>query len=163
MEMCEGVTLHNFIKRYPLKHLSEDKAKEVIREITKAVAYLHSLNIVHRDLKLENILAQESREGEVILKLIDFGFATVCKPTQKLDLHCGTLSYMDPDLVKQRRYLGQAADVWAIGVIAYTLVTGKVPFWGKDENELIFKISTLKFSTPNDHKYFSPGLKKLFS
>lgn len=67
------------------------------------VAYMHSMGLVHRDLKLENILVNEyTRE----LKIIDFGFATTCQEGHKLNLFCGTPCYMDPDLVRQKDYSG---------------------------------------------------------
>ena len=82
---------------------------------------MHSKNVVHRDLKLENILIDESNK----IKIIDFGFATKCKNGGMLSTHCGTPHYMDPDLAKRGSYSGFAADVWALGVILFMLLTGR--------------------------------------
>ena len=90
---------------------------------------MHSLGIVHRDLKLENILINDVG-GMNLIKIIDFGFATMCQEDTKLSLYCGTLYYMDPDLAKERKYYGQAGDVWALGIVLFLLITGDAPFGG---------------------------------
>jgi len=68
----------------------------------EAVAYLHQLNVCHRDLKLDNILIDEKKN----IKLIDFGFSVSCSTDQRLSLFCGTPHYMDPDIAKKKDYLG---------------------------------------------------------
>ena len=121
---------------------------------------MHGLGLVHRDLKLENILIDEAaKENQV--KLIDFGFATNCQTGHKLSMFCGTPCYMDPDLVKKRKYSGQGVDVWALGVILFLLITGGVPFWGDTEQELFRRISAGKFSLPGKGKYHSKKVKAL--
>lgn len=123
LELCHGKSLANFIKRKPSKYLPEEEAKPIFKQIVKAVEYLHDIGVVHRDLKLENILIND-QGGLNTVKLIDFGFATNCKQGIKLSTFCGTPCYMDPDLSKERKYLGQAVDVWALGVILFKLLTG---------------------------------------
>jgi serine/threonine protein kinase len=102
------------------------------------VAYLHANGIVHRDLKLDNILIDPSDQNRI--KIIDFGFSIKATADQKLTLHCGTPHYMDPDISKKKDYNGQAADVWALGVILFILLTGKLPFFGEFEQDLYRKI-----------------------
>jgi len=70
-----------------------------------AVAYLHNFGLVHRDLKLENILINDTG-GMNEIKIIDFGFATNCQAGHRLSMFCGTPCYMDPDLVKRKKYSG---------------------------------------------------------
>ena len=140
MELCHGKNLYQFIrKKQPKNHLSESEAIPVFRQIVSAVAYMHGLGLVHRDLKLENILINDLASLNDI-KIIDFGFATNCQPGSKLSMYCGTPCYMDPDLSKQKKYSGQGADVWALGVILFLLVTGGVPFWGDSEAQLFSRI-----------------------
>jgi serine/threonine protein kinase len=132
MELCQGRNLYHFIKKKAQKHLTEDEAIPIFRQIVSAVNYMHLRGLVHRDLKLENILIQDFG-GLNEIKLIDFGFATNCQMGHKLSMFCGTPCYMDPDLVKNKKYSGQGADVWALGVILFLLITGGVPFWGETE------------------------------
>jgi serine/threonine protein kinase len=111
-----------------------------------ATAYLHERDIVHRDLKLDNILVDPSDNYRV--KIIDFGFSIKASEKQRLSLFCGTPHYMDPDLCRKREYNGQAADVWALGVILFILLTGKLPFFGDFEQDLYRKIQAAKYTYP---------------
>ena len=97
---------------------------------------MHSKSIVHRDLKLDNILINQLDE----VKIIDFGFAVKCDQKEKLSSYCGTPHYMDPSLVKKQPYLGHCADVWACGVILFALLTGRLPFIAEFEADLFRKI-----------------------
>jgi len=139
MELCHGKNLYHFVRRKFMKCLTESEAIPIFRQIVSAVAYMHGLGLVHRDLKLENILINDFA-GLNQIKIIDFGFATNCQEGAKLSMFCGTPCYMDPDLTKSKKYSGQAVDVWALGVILFLLLTGGVPFWGENEAELFRKI-----------------------
>lgn len=134
----------------------------VFRQIVSAVSYMHNLGLVHRDLKLENILINDIG-GMNEVKIIDFGFATNCQNNHKLSMFCGTPCYMDPDLCKKKKYSGQGVDIWALGVILFLLITGGVPFWGENETELYRKISMAKFSLPNGGKNYSKKVKSLLA
>ena len=107
---------------------------------------MHERNVVHRDLKLDNILIDEKKN----IKLIDFGFSVFASPEHKLGLFCGTPHYMDPDIVKKKEYNGQAADVWALGVILFILMTGKLPFFAEFEADLFRKIQKAKYDAPKE-------------
>jgi serine/threonine protein kinase len=113
---------------------------------------------VHRDLKAENILVDDN--GNV--KLIDFGFATICQKGAKLDtLFCGTQMYMSPDLQQQKAYNGQAADVWALGCILFFMLTGKVPFYSPDEQELANLVIRGKYKLEVPRTILSQGIQTL--
>lgn len=87
MELCHGKSLYHFVKkRKPDGRIPEAEAAPIFKQIVSAVAYMHSLNVVHRDLKLDNILINDSRE----VKLIDFGFSSGAAPDEKLPSQCGT-------------------------------------------------------------------------
>ena len=136
MELCSGTNLYHILKkRKPDQRLPEPLAAQIFKKIVSAVAYMHERSIVHRDLKLDNVLIDQKGD-EFIVKLIDFGFATKCNKDEKLNSKCGTPQYMDPDLTKHNAYLGQAADNWALGVILFIMVTGKLPFFGEFETDL---------------------------
>jgi len=164
MELCLGKNLyHSVKKRKPLQRFSEPEAAHIFRQIISAVAYMHELNVVHRDLKLDNILINEQNGNEI--KIIDFGFATGCGKDEKLTMQCGTPQYMCPDLAKRQQYHGQAADVWACGVILYILVVGRLPFFAEYEGDLFRKIQNAKYKFPDDNdeegRAVSQGVKNL--
>lgn len=102
---------------------------------------------IFRDIKLENILV-DRKTGK--LKLIDFGFCCCTAPDTKLKIFCGTPSYMSPEIVQKRDYLGPPTDIWAAGILLYALLCGHFPFKGQTDKELYKKISKGQF-TPPDH------------
>mmetsp|Transcript_11407 Transcript_11407/g.19248 ORF Transcript_11407/g.19248 Transcript_11407/m.19248 type:complete len:187 (-) Transcript_11407:513-1073(-) len=103
MELCSGTNLfHQLKKRKPYQRFSEQESAPIFAQIVSAVQYMHSHGIVHRDLKLDNILI----DGMGKIKLIDFGFATACDKNQKLIQQCGTPQYMCPDLTRKSQYNG---------------------------------------------------------
>ncbi|CAF2816898.1 unnamed protein product [Rotaria sp. Silwood2] len=111
------------------KRLSEPKAKEKFRQLVLAVEYIHSKNIVHRDLKAENLLL-DSRGN---IKVADFGFANVFSPDSKLQTFCGSPPYAAPELYQCLPYSPEKVDVWSLGVLLYVFVCGHLPF---DSNNL---------------------------
>ncbi|CAD8166170.1 unnamed protein product [Paramecium octaurelia] len=125
-------SLRSYLKQFPNRRLDESDAKLLFRQIVKAVDYCHSLNIVHRDIKLENILLKDNNE----IKLIDFGFSVLVNRDSKLGVFCGTPSYMAPELVNKQDYFGKPVDVWALGVLLYVLLTGHFPFKGSNDADL---------------------------
>lgn len=162
MELCEGKSLYHLIKKSNESKepgLPEDVVHKIFLQLAEAVAYMHSHSIVHRDLKLENILINP--QGEV--KIIDFGFAVKCKQGDKLSSYCGTPHYMDPDLVKKHPYSGQGADVWALGVILYILLTGKLPFFAEFEADLFRKIQGAKYQYPRNYRQGSQNVQNTLS
>jgi serine/threonine protein kinase len=88
-----------------------------------AVEYMHSHDVAHRDIKLENVLI-EQKSGTV--KLIDFGFS--CLSKERLKIFCGTPSYMSPEIVSKKEYYGGPSDIWACGVLLFYLLVGTFPF-----------------------------------
>jgi MAP/microtubule affinity-regulating kinase len=108
----------------------EITARRIFKQVAEGVAYLHQQNIVHRDIKLDNILVEESTR---MVKLIDFGFSVVVAGGQRLKVFCGTPSYMSPEIVRKNEYDGKPVDVWALGVLLFVLLTGTFPFRGVSE------------------------------
>lgn len=148
LELCEGEILEDVIKRSTRKNLSEKECAKIFRQIINAMSYYHSLNISHRDIKLENILVNMNDE-ELTTKVIDFGFATQTKTTNELiRTCCGTPAYMAPELCLKEEYIGPAVDIWASGVVLYTLLFGTQPWKGKSEEELFKKITKGLISFP---------------
>uniref|UniRef100_A0A8B9JDR9 CaM kinase-like vesicle-associated protein n=1 Tax=Astyanax mexicanus TaxID=7994 RepID=A0A8B9JDR9_ASTMX len=110
---------------------TERDAANVIRQLLEAVAYLHSLNIVHRNLKLENLMYYtENNHNKVVLRdfyLSRFENGSITEP-------CGTPEYLAPEVVARHRY-GRPVDCWAVGVIMYMLLSGNPPFYDETEEE----------------------------
>ncbi|KAL3076343.1 hypothetical protein niasHS_013614 [Heterodera schachtii] len=108
------------------KKLSEEMAKQKFWQIISAVDYLHNLNIVHRDLKAENLLL----DANLQIKLADFGFSNFFSYDGTLDTFCGSPPYAAPEVFEGKRYAGPEIDVWSLGVILYVMVCGVLPFEG---------------------------------
>jgi len=129
MECMEGGEL--FDRVIELKTFSESNAADAVWQMLLALNYIHSHGIVHRDLKLENFL-YESKESNH-LKLIDFGFSKVWDPNIKMHMSCGTLSYVAPEVLS-KSYTSQC-DLWSLGVVAFILLVGYMPFSGSEEKQ----------------------------
>lgn len=104
--------------------LRERAARKFARQIGSALDYCHHNNIVHRDLKIENILI--SNNGNI--KIIDFGLSNLYSPLRHLSTFCGSLYFAAPELLNAKLYTGPEVDVWSFGIVLYVLVCGKVPF-----------------------------------
>lgn len=104
--------------------LRERAARKFARQIGSALEYCHHNNIVHRDLKIENILISNSGN----IKIIDFGLSNLYSPLRHLSTFCGSLYFAAPELLNAKLYTGPEVDVWSFGIVLYVLVCGKVPF-----------------------------------
>ncbi|KAK9244954.1 kinase-like domain-containing protein [Lipomyces tetrasporus] len=135
LEYCPGDELYAYLIRK--RRLSIDQAQRIFAQLCGAVAYIHTKNIVHRDLKLENILMDKHES----VKLCDFGFTRECEPKRLLQTFCGTICYAAPEMVKGEKYHGQAVDVWSLGIILYALLCGELPFDDEDEVQTRLRIS----------------------
>lgn len=116
----------------------------MFKKILQGVDYLHKTGIAHRDLKLENIIIDKERN----IKIIDFGFATQCTKQDKGRVFCGTPSYMAPEIVNQQEHNYIKADIWALGIILYALLSGKFPFKAQNDKDLYSKIRKGVFALP---------------
>lgn len=137
-ELVDGESLRAFAQRQPLHRLEESIAQKFYNQVVDGVHFCHERLVVHRDLKLENLLLNCS---EAQVKIIDFGFATqVASKDAKLKAFCGTPSYMAPEIIRGENYSGFATDIWALGVVVFALLCGVLPFVGRNELQLYAKI-----------------------
>jgi len=132
MEHCSGGDLFSFIKSRNFM-LKEEKVVVIMYKLCKAVYYLHSYGIAHRDIKLENVLlTTESEDADV--RLLDFGLSKIVGPNQKCTEPYSTLTYCAPEIILDKPYL-KTVDSWSLGVMTYLMLS--VPFSGKDEHEIV--------------------------
>jgi serine/threonine protein kinase/Ca2+-binding EF-hand superfamily protein len=134
-ELVEGGEL--FARILHKKVLSEYSCYHITKQLLLTVKYLHDVGIIHRDIKPENILLADRSELPVI-KLADFGLSKLIGPEDLLYAPCGTLAYVAPEVLTQTGYT-RKADLWSIGVVAYLMLRGKLPFDSKDKRALIEK------------------------
>uniref|UniRef100_A0A8C1P5N6 non-specific serine/threonine protein kinase n=1 Tax=Cyprinus carpio TaxID=7962 RepID=A0A8C1P5N6_CYPCA len=113
---------------YLAKHgrLSEPEARRKFWQILSAVEYCHNRNIVHRDLKAENLLL----DGHMNIKIADFGFGNFFQSGKPLATWCGSPPYAAPEVFEGQQYEGPQLDIWSMGVVLYVLVCGALPFDG---------------------------------
>ena len=141
-EYCQEGELFNEIKAYA--PFNETIAGYYMKQILKAVCYCHGMNIVHRDLKPENILiVKRMKNGCHPIKIIDFGTAKIFSKEKRETLLIGSAYYIAPEVL-DRNYT-EKCDIWSCGVIMYILLTGRPPFGGNTDMEIMQKIKTGKF------------------
>ncbi|KQK22394.1 serine/threonine-protein kinase ATG1c isoform X1 [Brachypodium distachyon] len=147
LEYCRGGDLYSYLMRH--KRVPETVAKHFIRQLACGLQMLRDNNVVHRDLKPQNILLVANNENS-ILKIADFGFAKFLQPSCLAETLCGSPLYMAPEVMQAQKYDAKA-DLWSVGIILYQLVTGSPPFNGDNQIQLlknILKSGQLRF--PSD-------------
>jgi serine/threonine protein kinase len=122
-------------------------AKTVV-EMLSSVAFLHSRNICHRDLKLENWVLESGKDVWSPLKLIDFGLSTHFAPGQRLSRVVGSSYYVAPEVLKKS--YTEACDLWSLGVIVYMLLSGAPPFYGKNDEAIKASIVQGEYTFPHE-------------
>jgi eukaryotic-like serine/threonine-protein kinase len=146
MEYLEGRDLGAWLEhRGPMP---VERAVDFVIQATEAIAEAHALDIVHRDLKPANLFCIQRSDGQLSIKVLDFGISKVTKPgapghgmTKTSEL-MGTPYYMSPEQMQQSREVDARADIWSLGVILFELITGRPPFLSESVMDLAIKVAT---------------------
>jgi len=125
-EFCEGETLLQFLLQRTVVEYRD--FVDIARQLLNAIEYIHSQNIAHRDLKLENIMISNRMK----VKIIDFGLSNFTQGNSLLSTYCGSMQYVPPEIICQEPYNGKMADIWSLGIVFYSLLVGRFPW--PDEN-----------------------------
>ena len=146
MELASNGNLYNLIqntKKDKVKNL--ELIKKLIIQTIEIIKYLHSLNIIYRDIKPENLLLDKDYN----IKLCDYGWATYITPGKYLTVYCGTPEYVSPEMLKKYPY-NEKVDIWALGVLIFELVFGYAPFASNFNEDRYNNIKAGKINWPND-------------
>ena len=153
MELCKNGELFKFITKRS-RPLSEPEARGILIQLVSGLKYLHSNNIIHRDLKLSNLLLSETFD----LKIADFGLAARLNDAfGEQKTMCGTPNYISPEIVSRRPY-GLETDLWSLGCMMVTILTGSPPFQSQEVKKTLSKASKLEYHLPDN---LSPESKNL--
>ncbi|XP_056643992.1 phosphorylase b kinase gamma catalytic chain, skeletal muscle/heart isoform [Diorhabda carinulata] len=144
-ELCKHGELFDYLTS--VVALSEKKTRYIMKQIFEGVQHIHSMHIVHRDLKPENILLDDNLN----IKITDFGFAKVLNEGEVLYDLCGTPGYLAPEtlrcnMLEDASGYSFEVDIWACGVIMYTLLVGCPPFWHRKQMIMLRNIMEGKYS-----------------
>ncbi|KAL3640670.1 hypothetical protein CASFOL_015638 [Castilleja foliolosa] len=145
LEYCKGGDLSIFIQQRQGR-IAEETAKHFMQQLAEGLKVLRENNLIHRDLKPQNLLLSSNGDNSV-LKIADFGFARSLQPRGLAETLCGSPLYMAPEIMQLQKYDAKA-DLWSVGAILFQLVTGKTPFTGNNQIELlqnIIKSNELQF------------------
>lgn len=155
LELCNNGEMQRYLKSRQ-KSFDEDETRHFLKQVIDGMIYLHSHSILHRDLTLSNLLLTK----DMNIKIADFGLATqINTPDEKHFTMCGTPNFISPEIASRNAH-GLEADVWSLGCMMYTFLTGKPPFDTEGIRNTLNKVVQAEFEMP---KYLSPEAQDLIS
>jgi len=147
-ELGRGGDLFHLLTTHPKHGVTEAYAAKTVAQMLSSVGFLHSRQIVHRDLKLENWVLESGKDVWSPLKLIDFGLSTHFTPGHRLSRVVGSSYYVAPEVLKKS--YTEACDLWSLGVIVYMLLSGAPPFYGKNDEAIKASIVQGEYTFPHE-------------
>lgn len=135
LEYCRGGDLQRFIKNQPGARLGEATAQHFLRHLAAGLKFLNDRNLVHRDIKPQNLLLTEN-SPHAVLKIADFGFARHLEGSSMAETLCGSPLYMAPEILGHNQYNAKA-DLWSVGAVLFEMVAGRPPFAAQNQAELL--------------------------
>ncbi|KAJ1266065.1 hypothetical protein BS78_08G122500 [Paspalum vaginatum] len=164
MEYASGGELFSRISN--AGRFSEDEARFFFQQLISGVSYCHSMQVCHRDLKLENTLLDASTGTAPRLKICDFGYSKSAVLHSQPKSTVGTPAYIAPEILQEKRYDGKISDVWSCGVALYVMLVGGYPFEDpagpKDFKRIVQRILGVQYAIP-DYVHVSPECRDLLS
>jgi serine/threonine protein kinase len=152
IDLCPGGDLFDYIIHHD--KIDEALAAFLFKQIVEAVGYCHSRGVAHRDLKPENILIDRFP----VLKVADFGLCGFVNSTVLMSTFCGSPHYCAPECLAKRDYSGPASDVWSLGIILYSMVTGDKPWKYANLSQMVTEIMAANYTIPD---FVSPDCQDL--
>ncbi|XP_067612634.1 serine/threonine-protein kinase PLK4 [Eurosta solidaginis] len=154
LELAHNGELHRYMKQQMGRPMTEEEAASILRQVVSGLLYLHSHQIMHRDISLSNLLLSK----DMHVKIADFGLATQLKrPDEKHMTMCGTPNYISPEVVTRAPH-GLPADVWGLGCMFYTLLVGHPPFDTDAVQSTLNKVVKSDFAMPQHLSYDAKDL-----
>ena len=147
MEYISKGNVYNLLTLNKKKQLATKVVASIIKDVISATYFLHNMNppIIHRDIKPENVLLNDG----IVAKLTDFGWSNYIEEEKERKTVCGTPIYLAPEIIKEKGH-DEKVDIWCIGVLLFELMTGSIPFQGKDIESLKNNILHLKITWPKE-------------
>jgi serine/threonine protein kinase len=144
LDICPGGALFDYI--LSRDRLDEPLSARIFRQICEGIRYCHSMGVVHRDLKPENILIDRFPH----VRVADFGLCGFIRPNTMMTTFCGSPLYCAPECLAKQNYSGTASDVWSLGVILYSMVTGDNPWNSSNMAQMVNEIMMARYSIPEN-------------
>ena len=151
MERVNGGDLLTQVMLRPGRRLNECEALTVVKGMLAALTYLHQRGIVHRDIKPENTLVELDSNGDIAtVKLTDFGLCAIVAHGYTMEAQLGTIEYAAPEIILNHTY-DKAVDLWSLGCVVYVILSGRLPFSGKDERDTATRITRGRYDFQGDN------------
>jgi len=137
LEYLRGGDMYDYLNRRDFT-IPQERALTLAKQMAKAMFFIGSYGIVHRDLKLENIIMTDDTD-QAVPKIVDFGLCAISNPDETMEGAVGTVAYAAPEIFKGSRY-DKSVDVWSLGIIFYALLMGFLPFDSENKKEIVQKL-----------------------